>query len=148
MKLKLHLFDLLYNKLHNKAITNPQQIHNFSTVHNETTTSRYVKTLWICCGLNNKSTTGRKAIQQIHDFSTSHTTCCTTNPQQIHNKSNKWSLALMKTTHDINRPHIGHSRRMYYFYCCTWLRLTTLLIKTYYYYYYYYCTTVIECLLS
>jgi len=31
--------------------------------------------------------------QQVHNIATSRTTNCTTNPQQIHNESYKWSLS-------------------------------------------------------
>jgi hypothetical protein len=90
-----------------------QQIHNKSTtfrqIHNISTCQDVVDLLWTLQQIHNKSkqwsmafdlsTTNRnaveqiekpynKAIQQIHNFTTSHTACCTTNPQQIHNKSN------------------------------------------------------------
>jgi hypothetical protein len=63
-----------------KSTANPQQIHSFSTtfrqIHNISTCKDVVDLL--------------RTLQQIHNKSKS----CTTNPQQFHNKSNKWSLSL------------------------------------------------------
>jgi hypothetical protein len=60
-----------------------QQIHNF---FDKSTTSRHVKTLWIFCGLNNKSTTNRNngvllstCPQQVEKLCKKSTA----NPQQI-----------------------------------------------------------------
>ena len=82
LKVKLHVFDLLWICCTTSCTTSPQQIHNKS-----------------------------KAVQQIHNKSTTtlaSTTnpqhldmprCCTTNrkpptsPRQVHNKSKQWSLA-------------------------------------------------------
>jgi hypothetical protein len=92
----------LYNNSKN-CTTNPQQIHRKPTtdpqLFNKSATSRHVKMLWICCGLNIKSTTNRNSgvslstcpqqVEKLYNNSKN----CTTNPQRIHNKSNKWCLS-------------------------------------------------------
>jgi len=42
--------------------------------------------------IHNKSTTNRKAVQQLHSISQNPIACRTTNPQQIRNKSNQMAI--------------------------------------------------------
>ena len=46
LKVKLHLFDLLWICCTTSCTTNPQQIHNKSGVYNKSTTSRHVEMLY------------------------------------------------------------------------------------------------------
>jgi hypothetical protein len=59
------------------------KIHNKSTTFrffDKSTTSRHVKMLWICCGLDNKSTTNRN--NGLWQFST-----CPQQVEKLYNKS-------------------------------------------------------------
>jgi hypothetical protein len=103
--------------LYSKSTTNPQQIYNKSTtfrLFDKSTTNPQHLDMSRCYGFVVDSTTNPQQIetveyglrlvhnksksctssQQIHNFTTSRTACCTTNPKQIHNKSNKcsWSF--------------------------------------------------------
>ena len=67
--------DLLYNKLYNKSMTNPQQIescttnpqqvHNKSGVYNKSTTSRHVEMLYNKSKAASKSTTNPQQIEEM-----------------------------------------------------------------------------------
>jgi hypothetical protein len=79
-----------------------QHIHNFSTSSKKSTTSLHVRMLWICYGLDNNSTTYRinrvwlsTCPQQVEKLYNNSTTLRQV-LQQIHNKSNKWSLSLSR----------------------------------------------------
>jgi hypothetical protein len=79
--------DLLYKKFYSKSTTNPQQIHSFTTNPQHLDMSR-------CCGFVVDSTTNLQQIETVEyglRLVHSNSKSCTTNPQQIHNKSNKWS---------------------------------------------------------
>jgi hypothetical protein len=84
-----------------------QQINNKSTsnlqLFDKITTFRHVEMLWICCGVNNKSTTNRnngvwlstcpQQVEKLYNKSTALRQVVQPDAQQIHNKSNKWSLS-------------------------------------------------------
>ena len=84
------LEDLLWTCCIIAVQQNPQQIYNKSTVCNKL---QHLD-MSTCCTTNrrlqvyNKSATNRTAVQQLR----------TTHRQQIHNKSNKWSLAFTGLT--------------------------------------------------
>jgi hypothetical protein len=98
--------DLLYNKLHSNSTTNPQQTHNKSItfrLFDKSTTSRHITMLRICCGLDNKSTTNRsigvwlstcpQQVKKLYNKSATLRQVVQLVVQQIHSKSNKWSLS-------------------------------------------------------
>jgi hypothetical protein len=105
LKLKLHLFDLLYNKSYSKSTTNPLQIQNFSTkplqIHNISTCQDVVDLLWSRQYIHYKSnqwskafdlsTTSRKAVQQVKKLYNSSTA----NPQ-LYDKS--YNMLYSKST--------------------------------------------------
>jgi hypothetical protein len=99
-------------KIHNNH-HNPQQSTTFRQVYNKSTTYRHVQMLWICCGLNNKSTqkiekstTSRKAAQQIHSK-------LTANPQQIEQVEFELQPFLRDARH-LAEKH-GHKHRRFLF---------------------------------
>jgi hypothetical protein len=84
--------------------------------------------VWICCKtrctanpqlpqqIRSKSTTN-----QIHNVTTSRSTCFTTNPQQIHNKSNKWSCNL-SNDHVVSQRYCEWRLCPMHFQCSQYLR--------------------------
>jgi hypothetical protein len=123
--------DLLYNKLYCNSTTNPQ-LFDFSTnpqqIHNKSKTSRHVKMLWICCGLDKKFTTNRNNIVWLATYTLQVEKLyneSTANPQ-LHDKS--YNLLYNKST--ANPQQIEQVE--FELKCCshTWTRYILSLNKT------------------
>jgi hypothetical protein len=109
VKLKFHLFDLLWvcctTSCIAKSTTNPQQIHNFPTnpqLMDKSTTNLDMSR---CCGFVMDSTANPQEIETVeyglrlvHNKSKS----CTTNPQQIDNKSTTLRQAVQLVVQQIH----------------------------------------------